>query len=115
MRLRREDNERAPGAVALSDPAVGEEDFLLLQDDLRFVRSVTRLAAADGLGASRVNGELETEDCLADASFVEDVPILLDHDFDFAPRSQSNMITDADVFLEFRFVTGTVPKVDVGA
>ena len=79
------------------------------------MRSVTGLATADGLRAARVNGELEAKDSFADAGFVEDVPILLYHHFNFTARCQSNMGADADMLLELGLVPGTVPEVDVGA
>ena len=115
VRLRRKDNERTPWPVAFPDPAISEENLLLFKNYLRLVRSVTGLATADGLRAARVNGELEAKDSFADAGFVEDVPILLYHHFNFTARCQSNMGADADMLLELGLVPGTVPEVDVSA
>ena len=115
VRLRCKDNERTPRAVALPDPAIGEENLLLLQYDFRFVWSITGFAAADRLGAARVDGIFEAKDSFADVGFVEDVPIIMYQHLNFSTRRHSDMGADADMLLELELVPGTVPEVDVGA
>jgi hypothetical protein len=115
MGLRSEDDEGAPRAVTLADPTVGEERVLLLKDDLGFVGPITRLATADRLGTTSVNSEFETEDSLADASLVKDIPIFLDHRFDVATSCEIDMGANANMLGKFRSVASTVPEVDVGA
>jgi hypothetical protein len=115
MGLRSKDDERAPRTTPLAHPTVSEESFLLLQDNPGFVRTATGLAIADRLGTTGIDGKVEAEDSLGHASFVENIPVFLNHRFKFDTSSEIDMITNTKVLFEFRSVTDTVPVVNVCA
>jgi hypothetical protein len=87
----------------------------LLQNNLRFVWAVTRFPAANWLGAACVDSEFESKDSLADASFIKDVPVLLNHRFQFTASCEVDVGADVNVLLELRGVAIAIPEVYVGA
>ena len=76
---------------------------------------IAGLAATDGLGAARVDGEFKSEHSFANACFIKHVPILLDHHFYFTARSHGDMCADTYVLFELRCMAGAIPEVDVSA
>jgi hypothetical protein len=115
MRLGGEDNKGAPGPITFPYPTVGEKYFLLLEYDGRFVGSVSRLFATDWLGAACIDAKLETEDGLANAGFVEHIPIFLHKKLDFATRDKVNGGAEAKALFEFGRVTRSIPHVDISS
>ena len=101
--------------IAFSDPTVGKEDLLLLQDYLRFMWAITWLATTNGLGSTRIDTKFEAEYSVANTSFVKYIPVLLDHQFNFTTGGKIDMITDADVLVEFRGIAIGIPKLNVGS
>ena len=88
----------------------------MLEDDLRFVGSITGGATTDRLQAACIDRELESKYSFADACFVKHIPILLDHHFYFTTRSHGDVCADVDyVLLELGLIPGAVPEVDVGS
>jgi hypothetical protein len=66
------------------------------------------------LRAANVNGKLKSQDGLASAGFVENIPILLDKHFGFAASKNFNIgASNLQVFAEFGHVSVTIPEVDV--
>ena len=106
------DDKRTPKAPPFSNPTVGKKNLLLLKDDLGFMRPATWLEATSGLGAPCVNGEFETPNGFAHASFAENIPAFLSHCFDFAASGESSNL---DALVKLRRTAGAIPEVDVSA
>jgi hypothetical protein len=62
MRLGGEDNGRAPGTEAATNPAISLKDLEMGHDDLAFVRPIARLLATDGGRGTGVDGKFEIQD-----------------------------------------------------
>jgi hypothetical protein len=115
MRLGGKDNKGTPRAIAFPNPTVGKEHLLLFENNLGFVGPITRFATADGLGATSVDSEFEPKDGFANAGFVKDVPVLLDHHFNATTGGEVDMVANADMLLKFRSITSGIPEVNIGA
>jgi hypothetical protein len=110
-----EDNKGAPGPITFPYPTVGEEYFLLFEYDGRFMGSVAWLFATDWLGAAGIDTKFEPEDGLANARFVEHIPIFLHQKLDFATRDKVNSGSEAKALFEFGGVTRSIAQVDISS
>jgi hypothetical protein len=115
MRLGSENHKGTPRAITFPNPTVGKEHLLLFENNFGFVGPITRFATADGLGTASIDSEFEPKDGFANAGFVEDVPVLLDHHFDATTNGEVDMVADADMLFKLGSISSGIPKVNIGA
>ena len=77
----------------------------LLHDDLRLVRSVVGLGAADWVGGAGVDAKLEAQDGVAGSVLVETIPTVLDDRTNLSVDDRVDVVADAKPRKELRHVT----------
>jgi hypothetical protein len=114
VRFGGEDNRGAPGALADADPTVVQKDMEVFHDDLAFVGSVVRFAAAYGRRAAGIDTKFEIENGEANAGRIKTVPMRLDNCNDGGADRGGSGGVDNEILREFSGVTGLIPEVDIG-
>jgi hypothetical protein len=115
MRFWYQDDEGTPRSVTFADPTVGNENVLLFENNGGLAWPVVWLATTNRLWSTRVDGEFESKDRETDASFMEHIPVLVDHHLNSAASLEVNRSTNSKVFAELGVVAISVLKVNIGA
>ena len=114
MGLGGKDNKGTPRAIAFPNPTVGKEHLLLVENNFGFMGTITRFATADGLGAASINSKFEPQDGFANAGFIKNVPVLLNHHFNATAGGKVDVVTDADMLFKFGRITSGIPETNIG-